>query len=131
MASDKRSIYSYKFKITSGKLSNKKVLIKTPKERGFPDGICTDSEGGIWVAYWNGSCVIRHFPNGKIDKKIRLPVRKPTSLCFGGKKLDTLFITSAQDFTKSNSKIKKNSGCVLTIKTNVTGNKINFYNIKK
>ena len=50
-------------------------------------------------------------PNGKIDKKIRLPVRKPTSLCFGGKKLDTLFITSAQDFTKSNSKIKKNKAC--------------------
>jgi len=127
VASDKRVIYSYSFDIKNGKLSNKKILIKVPKKRGYPDGICTDSEGFIWVAYWDGSCVIRHFANGKIDKVIKLPIKRPTSLTFGGKNLDLLFITSAQTFNKKNQKLEKYSGNIFVIKTNIQGNKINFY----
>ena len=76
----------------------KKVFIKVPKKRGYPDGICTDIDGGVWVAYWNGGCVIRHFSNGKIDKIINLPVKKPTSLCFGGEKLNMLFYYFSKNF---------------------------------
>ena len=110
VASDKRLIYTFKFNSKTGKLSNKKTFIKVPKKRSYPDGICTDADGGVWVAYWNGGCVIRHFPNGKIDKIINLPIKKPTSLCFGGKKLNTLFITSAKSFEKHNNKKKRASG---------------------
>ena len=124
--SDKRIIYSYSFDVNSGKLSKKKKFIKVPKKRGYPDGICTDINGGVWVAYWNGGCVIRHFPNGKIDKIINLPIKKPTSLCFGGKKLNMLFITSAKTFDKQNKKVEKNSGSIFVIKTNICGKKINF-----
>lgn len=126
-ASDKRIVYSYKFDILSGKLSKKKVFIKVPKKRGYPDGICTDIDGGIWIAYWNGGCVIRHFPNGKIDKIINLPVKKPTSLCFGGKKLNMLFITSAKSFSKQNHEVETKSGSIFVIKTNILGKKNNFY----
>jgi sugar lactone lactonase YvrE len=126
-ASDKRIIYSYFFNIKTGKLSNKKIIIKTPKKRGYPDGICTDSQGFIWVAYWDGSCVIRHSANGKIDKVIKLPIKRPTSLSFGGKNLNLLFITSAKTFNKKNHKTEKNSGNVFVVKTNVKGKKINFY----
>ena len=125
--SDKRIIYSYSFDIFSGKLSKRKVFIKVPKKRGYPDGICTDANGGVWVAYWDGGCVIRHFPNGKIDKIINLPIKKPTSLCFGGKKLNMLFITSAKTLNKVNNKVEKNSGSIFVIKTNISGKKVNFY----
>ena len=127
VASDKRKIYSYSFNIKTGELSNKKILIKVPKKRGYPDGICTDAEGFIWVAYWNGSCVIRHFADGKIDKVIKLPIKRPTSLTFGGKNLNLLFITSARTFHKKNMKVEKNSGNIFVIKTNIKGNKTNFY----
>ena len=130
VVSDKRIIYSYKFDIVSGKLSKKKVFIKVPKKRGYPDGICTDIDGGVWVAYWNGGCVIRHFPNGKIDKIINLPVKKPTSLCFGGEKLNMLFITSAKTFNKQNYRAETKSGSIFVIKTNISGKKINFYKSK-
>ena len=127
VASDKRIIYSYSFDIKSGKLSDKKILIKVPKKRGYPDGICTDSEGCVWVAYWDGGCVVRHHSNGKINKIIKMPVKRPTSICFGGKKLNLLFVTSAKTFNKKNGKLDKNSGNVFVIKTNITGKKINFY----
>ena len=103
------------------------MLIKVPKKRGYPDGICTDVNGGVWVAYWNGSCVIRHFPNGKIDKIIKLPIKKPTSLCFGGNKLNMLFITSAKSFSKRNHKEESNSGSIFAVKTSIRGKKVNFF----
>ena len=127
VASDKRIIYSYSFNIKSGKLTNKKILIKVPKNRGYPDGICVDSGGYIWVAYWDGGCVIRHFPNGKINKIIKMPIKRPTSICFGGKDLNLLFITSAKNFNKTNGKLDKNSGNIFVIKKNITGKKISFY----
>jgi len=127
VASDKRVVYSYKFNSKTGKLSNKKTFIKVPKKRGYPDGICTDADGGIWVAYWNGGCVIRHYPNGKIEKIINLPIKKPTSLCFGGKKLNILFITSAKALEKDKNKKENKSGCIFLVKTNIVGKKINYY----
>ncbi len=124
VASDKRVIFSYKFNILNGNISRKKIFIKVPKKRGFPDGICTDREGCVWVAYWNGGCIARHYPSGKIQKIIYLPRKKITSLCFGGVKLDTIFVTSAEE--NLNKKIKKD-GCVFKIKTNILGKKLNHF----
>ena len=63
----------------------------------------------------------------RIDKIINLPVKKPTSLCFGGKRLNMLFITSAKTFDKKNNKVEEKSGSIFVIKTKISGKKINFY----
>lgn len=124
VASDKRAVYSYKFNKKTGKISNKNVLIRVPRKRGFPDGICTDEDGYIWVAYWGGGCIARHTPKGKVEKIIKIPKKNVTSLCFGEKKLDTIFVTTAED--NLNSKLKK-SGKIYRIKTNICGKKINYF----
>lgn len=70
--------------------------ICVPEEaHGTPDGLCIDSEGGIWVAMWNGGCVMRWSPDGRLTTVIDLPVRQPTSVALGGETLQTLFITTS------------------------------------
>ncbi|MFJ4346513.1 SMP-30/gluconolactonase/LRE family protein [Pseudomonas sp. NPDC089401] len=66
-----------------------------PHERGVPDGSAMDSQGFVWNARWDGSCLLRLAPDGSIDRIIELPVSRPTSCVFGGPDLTTLYITSA------------------------------------
>jgi sugar lactone lactonase YvrE len=54
-----------------------------------------DSQGYIWNARWDGSCLLRLTPGGEVDRIIELPVSRPTSCVFGGPNLTTLYITSA------------------------------------
>ena len=46
-------------------------------------------------AEYGGSRVERYTPQGRIDRVIEFPVTQPTSCCFGGRGLDTLYVTSA------------------------------------
>lgn len=87
-------IYSYDFDLVNGKIYNKKNFAQN--ERGYPDGSTVDSEGFLWSCRWGGSCVIRFNPQGEVDDIIELPVENITSCTFGGKNLQTLFITTAR-----------------------------------
>jgi sugar lactone lactonase YvrE len=40
--------------------------------------------------------LVRFAPNGSVDCEVALPVSNPTSCCFGGADLHTLFVTSAR-----------------------------------
>lgn len=62
---------------------------------GYPDGMTTDSEGRLWIAFWDGWKVMCLSPTGEKLAHIRLPVSRPTSCAFGGADLSTLFISSA------------------------------------
>ena len=63
--------------------------------RGYPDGAVVDSEGYLWNARWGGNCVVRHAPDGSIDRIIEVPVSQVSCPAFGGPDLKTLFITTA------------------------------------
>jgi len=39
-----------------------------PHGRGGPDGSAMDSQGYIWNARWNGSCLLRLTPDGEVDR---------------------------------------------------------------
>lgn len=88
-------IYRFDYNAATGDISNKKVLVKFDKSHGIPDGMTVDKEGFIWVAMFFGGKVIRLNPDGDIAYEIRLPYMQPTSVTFGGKNLNKLFITTA------------------------------------
>jgi sugar lactone lactonase YvrE len=80
---------------TDGSLDAPQVFYSSD-QHGGPDGSAMDAEGYVWNARWDGSCLLRLTPDGQVDRKIDLPVSRPTSCVFGGEDLKTLFITSAK-----------------------------------
>lgn len=89
-------IYAYDCEPGAGTLSNKRVFAEVPESLGRPNGLCVDTDGGVWCALWDGWCVNRYMPDGRLDRTVDLPVPRPTSVAFGGADLSTLFITSAR-----------------------------------
>lgn len=88
-------IWRYDWDGESNRISERRIFASTAG-RGVPDGSALDQEGYLWNARWDGGCLIRYSPEGKIDRIIDLPVRRPTSCVFGGMDLRTLFVTSAR-----------------------------------
>lgn len=91
--SPRHKIWAFDYDAESGEPSNER-LFATPFP-GFPDGSCVDAEGCVWNAEWGGSRVVRYTPAGALDRVIEVPAKNPTCCCFGGLRLDTLYITSA------------------------------------
>lgn len=92
-----RRIYAFDVDSGTGALSNKRVLVQIPEEEGLPDGLTVDAEGHLWSAQWYGAQVVRYDPEGKVERRLELPVRQVASLTFGGVELDELYITTASD----------------------------------
>ncbi|MBB4843643.1 sugar lactone lactonase YvrE [Paucibacter oligotrophus] len=63
---------------------------------GVPDGMCTDSEGALWIAQWGGHGLGRYAPDGRLLARIDLPVSQVSSCCFGGEGGRQLYITTAR-----------------------------------
>lgn len=93
--SPRRVIYAYDFDPDSGNLENRRDFVRVPLTGGFPDGLAVDQQGFVWSAHWDGWCLTRYDPDGRVEREIPLPVQRPTSCAFGGPELDQLFITSA------------------------------------
>jgi sugar lactone lactonase YvrE len=88
----RRTIWAFDYDRGTGEPSNERVFVASP---GYPDGSCMDADGCLWNAEYGGSRVVRYTPAGKVDRVIELPAKNPTCCCFGGKDLDTLYITTA------------------------------------
>ena len=107
-------------------------MINFKKHHGFPDGLALDNKKGLWVAHWGGAKITRiNLKNGKIDQEILVPALNVTSVTFVGKKLDHLFVTTA-NFELTNNQMKKynHSGSSFIIKTNYQGIRIPYSNLK-
>jgi sugar lactone lactonase YvrE len=78
----------------SGSVRRRRPL--APIDRGMPDGLAVDADGGLWVCLFGGGEVRRYTPSGELDAVAELPVSNPTSAAFGGDDLGTLYVTSAR-----------------------------------
>jgi len=90
-----RTIFSFEFDPDRGAIDNRRVFAKLPPGAGVPDGATVDREGFLWSANFDGGCVTRYAPDGRVDCAVRMPVARPTSCAFGGDGLETLYVTSA------------------------------------
>lgn len=118
-----RQIKAYHFDLESGEIEFKRIAIEIPEKLGFPDGMCIDIEGMLWVAHYGGSGVYRWNPiTGELIEKVELPVPHITSCAFGGENLDMLLITTAQE-NLSDAQLKEYplSGDVFLVKTESKG----------
>ena len=61
---------------------------------GAADGSTVDAEGYLWNAQVYDGKLVRYAPDGSVDRVIEMPVKKVTSVMFGGPELDVLYVTS-------------------------------------
>jgi sugar lactone lactonase YvrE len=80
----------------SGELSGRRVFAQFGEGDGFPDGMTVDSQGNLWVCFWDGWCLRQISPDGEVLAIIEMPVQRPTSCTFAGPALDRLYVTSAR-----------------------------------
>jgi sugar lactone lactonase YvrE len=117
-----RQIYQYKFNSKRGSLGKMCVFLQIPEEEGFPGGLTVDSQGYLWSCHWDGWQITRYAPTGEIDSIIPMPVPRPTSCCFGGPDLKTLYVTSASiDLTAAQLADAPQSGMLFALKTGIKG----------
>jgi sugar lactone lactonase YvrE len=85
------------FDATAGRVSNRRTFGKLDTTQyGVPDGSTIDAEGFLWNARWDGGCLVRWAPDGKVDRVVQMPCRRVTSCIFGGPDLNTLYITTVR-----------------------------------
>ena len=77
-------------------ISNGSVFVDASDLEGVPDGMSVDCEGNVWSAFWGGGRVLGFSPEGELFAEINVDAVNPTSCCFCGPELSTLYITSAR-----------------------------------
>jgi len=112
---------AYEFDPDQGSLGDF-TIISSGNLPGRPDGATVDSEGCVWNARYQGSCVARITPEGKVDRIIELPVSQITSCALGGTDLRTLYITTArQKLTAAELVSQPLAGALFAVKVDVGG----------
>ncbi len=114
-------IYAYDFDSSAGTIKNRRIL-NDSKTHGYPDGATVDAEGYLWSARWEGACVLRIDPKGRIDRVVEIPATRITCPVFGGPDMDTLFLTTSRAHVDAATLSRyPNQGGVFAFKPGVRG----------
>lgn len=107
---------------TAGNAGSRRTFLQFGPGDGYPDGMTVDSEGCLWIAFWDGWCVRRYSPDGDWIETIKVPVQRPTSCTFGGRDLDRLYISSAsRDLDEQALRMQPNAGALFMVIPGVRG----------
>jgi sugar lactone lactonase YvrE len=88
-------IWAYDYDQATGEVANRRTFVKVDTSRGgAADGSTVDAEGYLWNALVYDGRLVRYAPDGSVDRIIEMPVKKVTSVMFGGPDLDILYVTS-------------------------------------
>jgi sugar lactone lactonase YvrE len=86
--------WAYDYDIEHGTLSGKRVFASFQDDPGVADGSTVDEEGCLWNAQLISGDLVRYTPDGRVERRIGLPVTNITSVMFGGDRLDEIYVTS-------------------------------------
>lgn len=88
-------IWAYDYDQASGSVANRRTFAKVDTSKGgAADGSTVDAEGCVWNALVYDGRLVRYTPDGEVERIVDMPVKKTTSVMFGGPNLDILFVTS-------------------------------------
>lgn len=87
-------VWSFDYDVDEGMPANQRLFVDMNAFDGRPDGAAVDSDGCYWICGNDGGCILRFTPEGKLDRRIDVPMTKPSMCSFGGDRLDTLLVTS-------------------------------------
>ncbi|CAJ1393033.1 unnamed protein product [Effrenium voratum] len=86
------SIWQFPDYATTGRCACPQLFVDAENR---PDGSVLDAEGCLWNAEFGAGRVVRYRPDGSVSMVVRVPVRFTTCAAFGGKDMQTMYITDA------------------------------------
>jgi len=89
-----QAVWAFDYDTDTGTPSNRRLFIDMNAHPGRPDGAAVDADGCYWICGNDAGLVHRFTPEGRLDRSLAVPVKKPAMCAFGGAGLDTLFVTS-------------------------------------
>ena len=118
-----RRILTYAHRLTAfevgpdGSLTDRRPFAEI--EGCYPDGICLDAEGAVWVADPRGNEPLRIVEGGRIDRRISTGAQGTFACMLGGGRRRTLFVCTNTDSGPETAQRKE--GRIETIRVAVTG----------
>lgn len=123
-----RVTYALDFDLVGGRAANRRPIFSPIEGSGLPDGLSVDVNGDIWCAMWDGWAILRLAPDGSIQARHQMPVRRPSSATFGGPALDQLLITSATvGFTSDDFALSPQAGGLFRMNAGRVGQRANLF----
>ncbi len=89
-----QAIWAFDYDTDSGTPSSRRLFVDMKPLPGRPDGAAVDEDGCYWICGNDAGLVHRFTPEGRLDRSLAVPVKKPAMCAFGGAGLDTLYVTS-------------------------------------
>ncbi|NYH17254.1 SMP-30/gluconolactonase/LRE family protein [Paraburkholderia bryophila] len=113
----RRQIWAFDYDIDAGEPRNRRVFADLNHYVGRPDGAAVDADGCYWICANDAGRLLRFTPQGKLDREIVVPAVKPAMCAFGGRDLDTLFMTSIRPAAGAS----EHDGHLFAVRPGVTG----------
>lgn len=113
----RRQIWAFDYDGETGEPRNRRVFADLNHHAGRPDGAAVDADGCYWICANDAGLLLRFTPLGKLDRQIAVPAIKPAMCAFGGRDLDTLFVTSIRPAANAS----EHDGHLFAVRPGVTG----------
>ncbi|RYX83800.1 SMP-30/gluconolactonase/LRE family protein [bacterium] len=114
-----RKTWRFDFDPETNELSNQTLWLHTPD--CVPDGLTTDSDGHVWIAFFDGAFIRRYDSGANFIEQIDFPAKHVTSCIFGGEDMTELYVTTGGG--KDDDAPDNPNGALYRLKTNSQGMK--------
>jgi sugar lactone lactonase YvrE len=126
--SARRKVDVFDFDVESGSARNRRTFVEIMQREGLPDGLVVDADDCLWVALCRAGRIRRYTPAGIMDREIRVPASLVTSMTFGGRDLDVLYITTARHrLTPAEAQTQVHAGGLFCCQPGPTGRPANRF----
>ena len=117
-----KTIWACDYDPATGEVENQRVFARVEGggDSGGPDGATVDAEGFYVCAVFGAGRLLRFDPDGRLERRIELPVRYPTMPALGGEDRATLFVTSASYPAKDRA-VDPHAGALLALEAPAPG----------
>lgn len=114
------TVYARDYDAVSGRFGERRVHLVV--EDGHPDGMCADTDGGLWLAIWGGGEVRRYAADGSVTDIVTVAAPHTSCVAFIGATPGLLVISTAlKDLTRRQVAEFPDSGRLFTARVDYTG----------
>lgn len=127
---DSSLIFAFDYDVESGQASHRRVFaqVETSDRSHGPDGAAVDRDGFYLSAIYGEGCLLRFDPDGRLERRIDMPVQYPTMPAYGGSDLTTVYVTTANWPIDPEERAKRLlEGCLFSFDLPVPGLPTNIF----